>query len=459
MSRTRIQIGPGGLLYLIVAVLILGAAVWTQANLLFWSFGLMIGGLIISVLLSLFVMRKVSVQRLLPGHGVVGEAMVIRYRLVNRKRILPVFNIVIREQWGRGRRGWRKAGPVAEDPQRLGGPPAGWVLHLGPNQTVQAEAMCWPLKRGTLRFERIEVSTTFPFGVVRRMLVAQQADEVLIYPRLYRMNRRLLGRMTQFDMTGRKQLDRGGGSEEFFGLRPYRVGDSVKTIDWKHTARTGSLISREFTQPSPPKILLLLDVTNVADEAAASTGGTDKRSPRSLSVSDYDGSNPLTSPRTGLSVPPDHRRHHDARGRNHPPSRPDPSDPVERAVSLAASLICDAYFYGYQVGMVVRGAKCASFPMHHSLPHRARMLEALSTLDATSPPNPADALPPCDPSVIVHCGSAQRSADGRALMLGAAVMERFVREVEGGMTEILSRRTAPVNRRDELAMQAEAEKQ
>jgi uncharacterized protein (DUF58 family) len=435
MSRNRVYVGPGGMLYVIVAMLILGAAIWTQANLLFWSFGLMIGGLLVSMLISLLILRKVTVQRLLPGHGVAGEALVIRYRLVNRKRILPVFNVVIREQWGKGRKGWRRDGPVAETPQRLGGQPTGWVLHLGPNQTVQAEAMCWPLKRGMLKFERIEVSTSFPFGVLRKVIDVPQPDQVLIYPRLYRMNRRLLGRMSQVDMTGRKQLDRSGGMEEFFGLRPYRAGDSFKTIDWKHTAKTSNLVSREFTQPSPPKIMLLLDLTGVAVGSAERTEG-DAGPAATTGNGPHSGPYPIAKGRTRFT-----------------PIRPDPNDPVERAVSLAASLICDAYFYGYQVGMAVRGARCTTFPMHHSLPHRAKMLEALSTLDAGQPAQ-MDISPPSEPSVLIHCGGSQRTGDSRCLVLGASGMEQFVREVEGGMMELLSRRVAPITRRDEMTMAA-----
>lgn len=430
MTRTRIQIGQGGLLYLMVAALLLGAAIYTQANLLFWSFGLMIGGLLISLILSLSALRKLTVQRLLPGHGVVGEAMVIRYRLTNRRRIMPGFNLILRETWGKGRNGWRNQGPIAESPQRLASQPIGWVLHLGPGQIVQAEAMCWPLNRGMLRFEHIEVSTTFPFGVIRKTLHLHQTDEILIYPRLYRMNRRLLGSMTQLDMTGRKQLDRSGGTEEFFGLRPYRTGDSFKTIDWKHSARTGSLISREFTQPSPPKIMLLLDLT-LPDEMKATVNATteDERHllPRSL------------------------------RKRKKQPTRPDPNDPIERAISLAASLVCDAYFYGYQVGMMVHGGKCNAFPLHHSLPHRAKMLEALSTID-TSLPDSNSGPPLTEPSVIIHCGQSQQIRGQKLCMvLGAAQMEQFVRELHGSnINEILTRRTAPVNRRDELMMNDKA---
>ena len=431
MTRTRIQLGSGGWLFLFVAALILGAAIHTQANLLFWSFGLMVGGFFISTALALLSLRKVTVTRLAPSHGVVGEALVLRYRLANRKRLLPVFNVVIREHWGRGRRGWKKHGPLAEQPSRLTGRPTGWVLHLGANQTVQAEATCWPLRRGTLSFEAIEIATSFPFGVVRRVTIVPQQDRVLIYPRLYRLNRRLLGNLMQIDMTGRKQLDRGGGNEEFFGLRAYRPGDSLRIIDWKHSARTGELVSREFTMPSPPKLMLLLDLTGERDG---------KTTPP-----------PARRSEEARPTPTAWLRHLTRKPKKPAPPDPNPVDPVERAIALAASLICEAYFHGYQVGLMVRGASCLAFPMHHSLPHRTRMLDALAMLD------PAQAAAseqlPVEPSVIVHPGVSERTGRGMgATILGANRIDHYVREVESPTVDILSRRITSTNRREEIEL-------
>src|SRR5688500_277275 len=115
-DKAHFQIGPGGAMYVIVTGLILGVAIYAQANLLFWSFGLMVGGLVVSVGVSWLMMKGLEVQRLLPQHAVADEAAVLRYQVVNRKGFLPTFGLVISESWGRGGRGWRKAGPIAEHP-------------------------------------------------------------------------------------------------------------------------------------------------------------------------------------------------------------------------------------------------------------------------------------------------------------------------------------------------------
>src|SRR5690606_25165852 len=132
--------------------------------------------------------RSLEVQRLLPSHGVCGEPLVLRYQIKNRSW-LPVFSLVVQESWGKGARGWKRVGPIAEKPPRLKGRPIGWVLHLGPHQAIQAEATCWPLRRGPLTFERIVLSTSFPFGVVRKVVEFRHHSSLLVYPHLFRLNR------------------------------------------------------------------------------------------------------------------------------------------------------------------------------------------------------------------------------------------------------------------------------
>lgn len=423
-SVSKLRLGPGGVVYVVVTGLILGAAIYTQANLLFWAFGLMIGGLAISLLMAWQTLRAVRVQRLLPGHGVCGEPLVLRYHITNRSW-LPVFGLMIQETWGKRGRSWKRVGPIAESPPRLKGRPHGWVLHLGPHQAIQADAICWPLRRGPLRFEKIVLSTSFPFGVVRKVVEFQQSAQVLVYPQLHRMNRRVLYTLSNLDPSGRKQVERAGGNEEFFGIRPYRYGDSLKLIDWKHTARTGDLVAREMTRPSPPRVMILLDLN-----AASGVTPVHPQQPR--------------KPRLGRS------------DRTHAPDGHLARSNEEKAISLAASLVCDAHFHGYQIGLAVVGVRCPAFPVHHSLPHRTRILEALATLDLTQRGNNAERAPD-RPSVVIWPGPGDTTPTGgprgSAAILGAADMDLYV-DLSHLASDVLRQRVRPVSRREELEEEA-----
>lgn len=405
--------GPGGALYTIVTLLILGVAIYGQTNMLFWAFGLMIGGLVVSVALSWWMIRGIEVQRLLPAQAVAGETAALRYEITNRKRWMPAFGLVIGETWGPGRRGWRRVGPVAETPPRLGGRPLGWVLHVGPRQSVLAEAPCWPLRRGMLHFERITLSTSFPFGVVRRVAEIERHDALLVYPQIFRMNRRTLFRLTQSSTVGRRQNDQGGGTEEFFGLREYRPGDSLKAINWKRSARTGQLVARELTQTRPPRLMVALDLTELP---------------------------PLTSPPANAR-----RRFLNWFGRA-PQAPMLPYADAERALSLAASLICDAHFHGFEFGLVTQGVACPAFAVQASLSHRSQILEMLALLDLSA--RRADPVPmPAQPTVVVRTGTGGGRGWPGQVLLHASEFEDYVSRIEGGSMMLLNARAGAIARR------------
>lgn len=400
-------------MFFVVSALILAVAVYTQAPLLFWAFGLMVGALFVSVLLPAMTLRGMSLQRVMPSHGVAGESMLLRYQLYNPKRLIPAFGVVITETWGRGRNGWRKVGPLAVTPKRLKGKPLGWVVHVGPGQHIQAESPCWPLRRGNLHFEKVLVSSAFPFGILRRVREFDLPGEVLVYPKLVRVDRKVLFKLSDMDPFGRERIDRGGGHEEFYGLREYRPGDSMKTIDWKRTARTGQLVSREMTQPSPPKIMVALDLSE--------------------------------APRGGLETKKKRRGDEDV----------DLLDQnIEQAISLAASLVCDAYFNGYQIGLAVLGVPFTPFPVHHSLPHRTKILEALSQLDVSCASDRNTQLP-AKPNVIIRPGDSEKkdgkgSIDEDQMIFEASKMQDYAADIEDASGSLLQGRAIGRSRRQQV---------
>ncbi len=366
-SFGRIQPSPGSLVYLMVSALIAFAAFHTQANLLFWALGLVVGAFGASLLASLVMLNGIEVQRLAPARGVAGEPLILRHNLVNHSR-LACFSIEIIETWTGHHRGLRErlvlggspneqgANPTGETPPRLKGRPFGWALHIGPGQSIQAETPCWPRRRGPLKFEKIIVRSGFPFGVLRKAVQFNQPGEVLIYPPLRRLNRQAVLSLSNNDISNAKHADRGGGMGEFFGLRPYRPGDSYKLIDWKHSARTSSLVSRELARPRPPRMMILLDLST-----------------------------------------PDTLRQTNAADSGHA----NWVDAQEEAINLTGSLIREAYLHGIHVGLTVAGAHCPAVPMHHNQAHRRRLLDALARLDLNDTQQATQHTPTGQPTVIV----------------------------------------------------------
>ncbi len=350
-------------LYIIVTTFVGLAAMSSQVNLLFAVFGLLVGGLLTNVLGSGAVLRGMDVQRLARSPGVVDEPMVLQYRLTNRKWFMPTFGVLLREL----------DGPATG---ALRGEPHGWLLHLGPRAATYAEAACWAARRGRVGLRRIELSTTFPFGLVEKRVVFEQAQQTVVYPRLHRLQRRLLAEVRAREPSGTRPGNHSGGSEEFIGLREYQHGDRIKNIDWKRSAHHGELLTREMTRLSPTRLMVLLDLR---------------------------------------------------------PEQRSSEDIAERAISLAASVICEAHRDGFEVGLCVVGANGPTWPPRHSRWHRMEMLRALAEIDLQWPVEHATELPGYRQAfwLIVHAGPADRTIGPRqALRIPADQSEGWMAETE-----------------------------
>jgi uncharacterized protein (DUF58 family) len=233
-----------GLVYCAMMLFMGLAAVNTQANLLFGVFGLMVGILLVSGVISRLVIRRLRVRRVLPDHGVVGRPMTVTYEFRNEKKFWPSLSVCIAEL--DGVEGFTKQ-------------PQCYLLHAAAGATATVPAELMPKRRGLHELDRYQLSTSFPFGFVKRALSRRDKDAVLILPALAEVNRRLLAQARSAENTGASMRPKPGGVDEFYGVKEHRPGDNPRLIYWKRSARTGVLVSREMTQVSPPRLLLALD--------------------------------------------------------------------------------------------------------------------------------------------------------------------------------------------------------
>lgn len=232
------------------------AAINTQANLLFGVFGLMIGVLLISGVISRTVIRRLTLDRSLPDHVCVGDAITVGYRVTNSKRFWPSLSVVLAELDG--------VDAFTKQPQTF-------LLHAAPGMTATVPTVLVPKRRGLHKFERYQLISSFPFGFVKRAITGKKLDKLLVYPPIAQVSPKLLEMCQSADTSGEVSHPQPGGADEFYGVREYRAGDNPRLIYWRRSAKSGTLVSREMTRVSPPRIVLLVDtlVTSRTLEAHA----------------------------------------------------------------------------------------------------------------------------------------------------------------------------------------------
>jgi uncharacterized protein (DUF58 family) len=419
--RRRVAAGPGFGLYCLIAILIAMVAMNTGVNLLFWIFGVMAAAIVVGGVVSGSMMLNLHVRRLPAGRVVAGEATVLRYAVRNRGRLLPAFGIQLEEAPvpgasgdgtpGRGPRPglFRRRGrrPVARGAARdLQVQPA-WIMHVGPGETVHGEAILRTAHRGLLELGRLQMSSGFPFGLLRKTIEFDVAQELLVLPRTWPLRAGVLRELAPRGAAGTRMGRRVGPGDDFFGLRDHRPEDGLRNIAWKRTANRDALLVIERTRPDPPRLRVAVNLTAATDALGV---GEDE---------------PV-----------------DARGLE------------ERAISLAASLIVAADHLGYEVGLSILGLDRPGIPVRRTARHRDRLLAELARIDLDVPRSGRIRLPAVEREgaalVVVHPARVEPDiVPGNALHYTARQAERLVEP--GALTDAAVAADPAAARRHERA--------
>jgi uncharacterized protein (DUF58 family) len=146
--------------------------------------------------------------------------------------------------------------------------PFAYMLHAAPRTSATVPTEVIPKRRGLHVFDRYQLATSFPFGFIKRALDRRQHETILTFPAIGRVDPKLLSLCQSADRSGATMRPRRGGDDEFYGVKEYRQGENPRAIYWRRSARTGVLVSKEMTQVSPPKLLILVD-TYLPDRSPA----------------------------------------------------------------------------------------------------------------------------------------------------------------------------------------------
>ena len=315
------HVSSGGLSFLAGMLLIGLVAVNADVNLLVVILGLGFGALVVSAFFNWVSLRGIDVERVAPEVVVAGQPFVVRLSVTNRKR------------WGRSR-GLHIVDALSRESPMA--PPEAYIRVLRPRETrtIEIPAVC-PV-RGRIQFGTIAVGTRFPFGLFTKYLLIHRPDEVVVFPRLGRLNADLQNAIRTLDEghlegTASQQA----GDDEFYGIREFREGDNPRRIHWRRSARTGQLMIREMARSRATQIWCVVDTRVAQDDAAAAAR-------------------------------------------------------LEAAISCAATTICHGLDRGARIGLICNGEPLVVMPPGGGRSHGPRLLRQLAVRE----PNHDDLLAP-----------------------------------------------------------------
>ncbi|TWR24880.1 DUF58 domain-containing protein [Mucilaginibacter achroorhodeus] len=117
-----------------------------------------------------------------------------------------------------------------------------------------------PVKRGEYEFGSLRVFVQSALGLVSRRFNFDQPEVLPVYPSFLQMRKyELMAISNRLNEIGIKKIRRLGQSMEFEQIKPYVAGDDVRSVNWKATARHGSLMTNFYTDEKSQQVYCVID--------------------------------------------------------------------------------------------------------------------------------------------------------------------------------------------------------
>ena len=131
---------------------------------------------------------------------------------------------------------------------------------LSSGQSCNIEYKLKPLERGQYDFGDTNLYISSLLGLLARRFTAPTAITVPVYPSYIQLKKQQLVSMTaMLKEHGGRRIRKVGQSMEFEQIKEYVTGDDVRTLNWKATARKGSLMINRFADEKSQQVYCIID--------------------------------------------------------------------------------------------------------------------------------------------------------------------------------------------------------
>lgn len=243
---------PGRLLVRALLGLCLAALLVPFVPALVWVLGLGLAAVLAMALFEALELRRLTVTAERPKAWVLSldEDEILPLRITTSAR-RPV-SLTVRQVW----------------PRLLEQPSSVFQGVCRPGETLTPEARVRAIARGGATLEPPWTSATFDGWIERSLPAVVQSPEgepvatteITVLPNL-RAVKRLRGRLDRLFLQGfgSRAAPRLGKGRDFDRLREYVIGDDLRDVAWKASARHRKLITREYRLDRSQDILICLD--------------------------------------------------------------------------------------------------------------------------------------------------------------------------------------------------------
>ncbi len=236
---TQYRLTRDGWIYIATTTVVMSAAINTSNNLLYMVLSALLAVMLLSGFLSGLNFRFLRLVARLPDHCFARQGFPLVLSVKNPKRVFPAFSL--------------RVSPVDESPFRF----EGYYVPLVGTQdqdtrTVEAELP----RRGRHRLDEVQLQSRYPFGFLLKGRPVPVEAECIAFPEILQQEEMDIA---IHDILGASERFERGQGMDLYMIRDYVASDSARHVDWKATAKTSSLKTREFATEESRRVVLAFD--------------------------------------------------------------------------------------------------------------------------------------------------------------------------------------------------------
>lgn len=227
-----------------IGILVLIAGLNTRSNLLFFLVYIFSSIFIISFIVARLNLKNLEVKRKIDRIAFQNQDMEVSLTLRSKS---PVFFVNVVDKF--------LPGSDAELDQDF------YIYEIPDDSGLTVKYRAKPVIRGKFRLGPVRVESHYPFLLFEKSLTLNEYSTVIVYPEITRLKSFPVYEQIMTH-SNNKIITSTGGSNEFFGVREYQDGDSIRIIDWKVSARLDELVVKEFEKPLGHSTFIMLDINH-----------------------------------------------------------------------------------------------------------------------------------------------------------------------------------------------------
>ena len=131
-------------------------------------------------------------------------------------------------------------------------------------ESISFEYFLRPVERGEYFFGKLNIYSSTRLKLVKRRATFQNKQMVKVYPSFIQMKKYdFLAIDSRISQPGLKKIRKIGHTMEFEQIKDYVIGDDVRSINWKATAKQGNLMVNQFQDEKSQPVYSVIDSSRV----------------------------------------------------------------------------------------------------------------------------------------------------------------------------------------------------